>query len=194
MLTPNVGGGLPIWLPKGTIVRETLEQFLRESSASAVLPVVTPHIGSLNLYRTSGHYPYYKGQPVPSDHDGGGRISPEADDCPHHHQVYMVKPRSYRTSPADRGVRYGLPVRAVRRAQRPDRARAFTVMIRTCTFARTSCDELVDVIDLIRGCPHLGFSNFRTRLASGPLEQGEYGGATSSGSRRSVTSRCSRRG
>src|SRR3989338_2928092 len=61
MLTPEVGGGLPLWLPKGTIVRETLEQFLREEQKKrGYQPVVTPHIGNIELYKTSGHYTYYK--------------------------------------------------------------------------------------------------------------------------------------
>ena len=61
LISPKVGSGLPIWLPKGTIIRENLENFLRrEQRKLGYQSVITPHIGNLELYKTSGHYPYYK--------------------------------------------------------------------------------------------------------------------------------------
>ena len=60
-ISPLVGSGLPLWLPKGAVLRETLEGFLRAAQRErGYLPVITPHIGNLDLYRKSGHYPYYK--------------------------------------------------------------------------------------------------------------------------------------
>ena len=101
LLTPKVGSGLPIWLPKGTILRETLERFLREEQRKrGYLPVITPHIGNLELYKTSGHYPYYKdSQFPPISMEGGEQFLLKPMNCPHHHQIYMVKPRSYRDLP-----------------------------------------------------------------------------------------------
>ncbi|HMD13880.1 MAG TPA: threonine--tRNA ligase, partial [Bacteroidota bacterium] len=100
LITPKVGGGLPIWLPKGTILRETLENFLREEQRKrGYLPVVTPHIGNINLYKTSGHYPYYKDSqfsPIKVEEE---EYLLKPMNCPHHHQIYMSKPRSYRDLP-----------------------------------------------------------------------------------------------
>ena len=101
MLTPKVGPGLPIWLPKGTIIRETLIDFMREEQRKRNYQmVVTPHIGNLELYKTSGHYPYYKdSQFPPIKLEDGEEYLLKPMNCPHHHQIYMVKPRSYRDLP-----------------------------------------------------------------------------------------------
>ncbi|MDD8017490.1 MAG: threonine--tRNA ligase [Bacteroidota bacterium] len=101
LLTPKVGAGLPIWLPKGTILRETLEKFLREEQRKrGYLPVITPHIGNLELYKTSGHYPYYKdSQFAPITMESGEQFLLKPMNCPHHHQIYASKPRSYRDLP-----------------------------------------------------------------------------------------------
>ncbi len=101
LLTPKVGSGLPLWLPKGTVLRESLEAFLRaEQRKRGYLPVITPHIANLELYRTSGHYPYYKdSQFPPITLEGGERFLLKPMNCPHHHQIYMSKPRSYRDLP-----------------------------------------------------------------------------------------------
>ena len=101
LLTPKVGSGLPLWMPKGTIVRETLEKFLREEQRKrGYLPVVTPHIANLELYKTSGHYPYYKdSQFAPITMESGEQFLLKPMNCPHHHQIYAAKPRSYRDLP-----------------------------------------------------------------------------------------------
>ncbi len=100
LITPNVGSGLPLWLPKGTIVREQLEKFLREEQRQrGYQPVITPHLANLNLYKTSGHYPYYKDSqfaPIKVE-DEEYLLKPM--NCPHHHQIYMARPRSYRDLP-----------------------------------------------------------------------------------------------
>jgi threonyl-tRNA synthetase len=60
LITPAIGGGLPVWLPKGAIIRRKLEAFIKEELLKrGYVEVITPHIGNLNLYKTSGHYPYY---------------------------------------------------------------------------------------------------------------------------------------
>ena len=100
MISPMIGGGLPVWLPNGTIVRRTLENFLRnEQVKRGYQEVITPHIGNLQLYRTSGHYPYYADSqfaPITVD-DEEYLLKPM--NCPHHHQIYASKPRSYRDLP-----------------------------------------------------------------------------------------------
>ena len=101
LLTPKVGSGLPLWLPKGTVLREALEGVLREEQRKrGYLPVITPHIGNLELYKTSGHYPYYKdSQFAPITMENGEQFLLKPMNCPHHHQIYMSKPRSYRDLP-----------------------------------------------------------------------------------------------
>lgn len=105
MITPTIGGGLPVWLPNGTLVRRTLEAFLRDEQIKrGYQEVITPHIGNLNLYKTSGHYPYYADSQFPPIKftDETGREEEyllKPMNCPHHHQVFDSKPRSYRDLP-----------------------------------------------------------------------------------------------
>ena len=100
MIDRMVGSGLPLWLPKGTTLRRTLEAFLREEQLRrGYEEVITPHIGNLELYRTSGHYPYYKDSqfsPMQVD-DEGYLLKPM--NCPHHHRIYDHEMRSYRDLP-----------------------------------------------------------------------------------------------
>ncbi len=100
MIDKMVGSGLPIWLPKGARLRRTLESFLRdEQFERGYKEVITPHIGSLELYRTSGHYPYYKDSqfdPIQVD-DEEYMLKPM--NCPHHHRIYSNEMRSYRDLP-----------------------------------------------------------------------------------------------
>ncbi|PIQ61278.1 MAG: threonine--tRNA ligase [Bacteroidetes bacterium CG12_big_fil_rev_8_21_14_0_65_60_17] len=101
-----VGPGLPLWLPKGTRIRETLSDFLkREQVKRGYEPVVSPHIARLELFKISGHYPYYKDSQFPAmmedvERDEGYLLKPM--NCPHHTQIYADRPRSYRELP----VRY----------------------------------------------------------------------------------------
>ncbi len=100
LITPTIGGGLPVWLPNGTVLRRTLENFIKgELLRRGYQEVITPHIGNLNLYRTSGHYPYYADSqfaPIKVE-DEEYLLKPM--NCPHHHQIYASKPRSYRDLP-----------------------------------------------------------------------------------------------
>ncbi len=102
LITNSVGSGLPIWLPKGAILRETLENYLRgEQRKRGYDPVITPHIGNINLYKTSGHYPYYKDSQFPPIQleDGKEEYLLKPMNCPHHFMIYASKPRSYRDLP-----------------------------------------------------------------------------------------------
>lgn len=98
----KVGMGLPLWLPKGTILRERLEQFMRRAQIRAGYdPVVTPHIGSKQLYVTSGHYEKYgkdSFQPIHTP-DESEEFLLKPMNCPHHCEIYKVKPRSYKDLP-----------------------------------------------------------------------------------------------
>lgn len=98
----KVGAGLPLWLPKGTMLRERLEQFMRKAQVKAgYQPVVTPHIGSKELYVTSGHYEKYGAdsfQPIRTPSEGE-EFFLKPMNCPHHCEIYKTKPRSYRDLP-----------------------------------------------------------------------------------------------
>lgn len=100
MIDSMVGSGLPMWLPNGTVLRRTLEEFLRnEQKKRGYQEVITPHIGSLELYKTSGHYPYYQDSqynPIQVD-DEEYMLKPM--NCPHHHRIYSSDMRSYRDLP-----------------------------------------------------------------------------------------------
>ncbi len=98
----KVGAGLPIWLPKGTAIRERLERFMRQEQVDrGYLQVITPHIGSKKLYETSGHWDKYgkdSFQPIHTpNEDELFMLKPM--NCPHHCEVYKAKPRSYKDLP-----------------------------------------------------------------------------------------------
>lgn len=181
LLTPKVGGGLPLWLPKGTIVRETLEEFLREEQRKrGYAPVVTPHIGNIELYKTSGHYPYYKDSqfdPIVVE-DEQYLLKPM--NCPHHFQIYAARPRSYRDLPI-RLAEFGTVYRYEQSGELNGliRARSFTVDD-SHIFVRQDQlkDELVSVITLIQLVfKTLGFEDFRTRLSfRDPKNKEKFGG------------------
>ena len=100
LISPEVGSGLPLWLPKGAILRDTLETFLKkEQLKRGYLPVVTPHIGKLDLYKTSGHWYKYQESmfhPIQVE-DEEYMLKPM--NCPHHIQIYKSETRSYRDLP-----------------------------------------------------------------------------------------------
>jgi threonyl-tRNA synthetase len=98
----KVGMGLPLWLPKGTMLRERLENFMRKAQTRAgYQQVVTPHIGNKELYITSGHYEKYGAdsfQPIRTPNEGE-EFFLKPMNCPHHCEIYKTKPRSYRDLP-----------------------------------------------------------------------------------------------
>jgi len=98
----KVGMGLPLWLPKGAVLRDRLENFLKKAQVKAgYLQVVTPHIASKKLYETSGHWAKYgkdSFQPIQTpEEDELFMLKPM--NCPHHCEIYKTKPRSYRDLP-----------------------------------------------------------------------------------------------
>ena len=102
MFSEKVGAGLPIWLPKGTQLRERLQNFLRtEQEKQGYQMVVTPHIGSKALYVTSGHYAKYGAdsfQPIHTPKEGEEFLLKPMN-CPHHCEIFGNRPRSYRELP-----------------------------------------------------------------------------------------------
>jgi len=98
----KVGLGLPLWLPKGTALRERLEKFLRKVQLDqGYEPVITPHIGKKELYITSGHYEKYgkdSFQPITTPQEGEEFLLKPMN-CPHHCEIYKSKPRSYKDLP-----------------------------------------------------------------------------------------------
>jgi len=100
-INPLVGSGLILWHPKGAIVRGLLEGFIKdELRRRGYLPVYAPHIGRIELYKTSGHYPYYKESMfTPIVMEDGEEFLLKPMNCPHHVMVYKAKPRSYRELP-----------------------------------------------------------------------------------------------
>ncbi|MBR5177038.1 MAG: threonine--tRNA ligase [Bacteroidales bacterium] len=98
----RVGMGLPLWLPRGSVMRFELEKFLRrKQNEYGYLPVVTPHIGSKDLYVTSGHYAKYgkdSFQPIHTPQEGEEYMLKPMN-CPHHCEIFRSSPRSYRDLP-----------------------------------------------------------------------------------------------
>ncbi len=98
----RVGQGLPLWLPKGAMLRERLENFLKDvQKRYGYLPVMTPHIGQKDLYVTSGHYAKYgkdSFQPINTPQEGEEFLLKPMN-CPHHCEIYKTKPRSYKDLP-----------------------------------------------------------------------------------------------
>lgn len=101
----KVGAGLPLWLPKGAMLRQRLQDFLQAAQLeSGYLPVITPHIGNINLYKTSGHYEKYGAdsfQSIKTPHEGE-EFFLKPMNCPHHCEIYKTSPKSYKDLP----VRY----------------------------------------------------------------------------------------
>ncbi|GAA4510106.1 MULTISPECIES: threonine--tRNA ligase [Sphingobacterium] len=98
----KVGAGLPLWLPKGTALRQKLQDFLQKAQLKAGYePVITPHIGNKQLYITSGHYEKYGAdsfQPIHTPIEGE-EFFLKPMNCPHHCEIYKTKPRSYKDLP-----------------------------------------------------------------------------------------------
>jgi len=96
----EVGQGLILWMPNGTIIIEELEKLAKETeSAAGYQRVVTPHIAKESLYLTSGHLPYYQESMYPPMELDGTKYYLKAMNCPHHHKIFAAEPRSYKDLP-----------------------------------------------------------------------------------------------
>jgi threonyl-tRNA synthetase len=167
----KVGMGLPLWLPKGTILRERLEQFMRKAQVKAGYdPVVTPHIGGKQLYVTSGHYEKYgkdSFQPIHTP-DEGEEFLLKPMNCPHHCEIYKSKPRSYRDLPI-RLAEFGTVYRYEQSGELHGltRVRGFT-QDDAHIFCRPDQvkSEFIKVIDLVLHVFNsLGFENYTAQVS-----------------------------
>ncbi|MHB1037858.1 MAG: threonine--tRNA ligase [Pirellulales bacterium] len=166
---PLVGSGLILWLPKGAIVRNQLENFLRQELVERGYELVyTPNIGRVELYQISGHFPYYAdSQFAPIEMEEGERYLLKPMNCPHHIMIYKSKPRSYRDLPV-RLAEFGTVYRYEQSGELGGmtRVRGFTQ-----DDAHLFCTP-EQVADEFRGCIEmtrhvlqvLGLDNYRVRL------------------------------
>lgn len=99
-MNDDIGQGLVLWMPNGTIIIEELEKLAKETeNAAGYKRVVTPHIAKENLYLTSGHLPYYADSMYPPMELDGTKYYLKAMNCPHHHKIYDAEPKSYKDLP-----------------------------------------------------------------------------------------------
>lgn len=100
-ISDQVGQGLILWLPKGNIIKEEIEAWAKQTESRwGYQRVTTPNIGKTELYKTSGHLPYYKNDMYPvMKGDKGEEYILKPMNCPHHHQIYAATPKSYKDLP-----------------------------------------------------------------------------------------------
>lgn len=168
-INPLVGSGLVLWLPKGATVRTLLESFVREElQKRGYQGVYTPNLGRVQLYETSGHYPYYSDSMfAPITMEEGEQYILKPMNCPHHIMIYKSRPRSYRELPV-RLAEFGTVYRYEKSGELSGmtRVRGFTQ-----DDAHIFCSQ-AQVADEFRGCLEmtqfvlkaLGLNDYRVRL------------------------------
>ncbi len=179
-ISPLVGKGLPLWKPNGAILRDTLERWLRDAQIeNGYLPVVTPHIGNIKLYETSGHYPYYKdSQYTPIDVDDEQFLLKPMN-CPHHIMIYKSEQHSYRDLPL-RFAEFGTVYRYEQSGELNGltRVRGFTVDDAHLFVAPNQLlEEFKKVVSLIQNIfTSLGLVDFRARVGTRDPKSEKYVG------------------
>jgi threonyl-tRNA synthetase len=167
----KVGQGLPLWLPKGAMLRERLENFLKKVQKEyGYQPVITPHIGQKELYVTSGHYAKYGAdsfQPIHTPQEGEEFLLKPMN-CPHHCEIYKSKPRSYKDLPV-RFAEFGTVYRYEQSGELHGltRVRGFTQDDAHifCTPEQLK-EEFKKVIDIVLYVfKTFGFENFTTQIS-----------------------------
>ena len=137
-LSPEVGAGLPLWLPNGTVMRDELEHLAKEyERAEGYERVSTPHITNEDLYYKSGHLPYYKDDMYDPIQIGNKKYYLKPMNCPHHHHIYLSTPRSYRDLPL-RLAEYG-------QVYRYEDSGALSGIIRTRGFCQNDAHIYCDI-------------------------------------------------
>ena len=168
-ISPMVGSGLVLWLPKGASVRGTLESYLREElTKRGYETVYTPNIGRVELYETSGHFPYYADSQfrlIEMSEEERYLLKPM--NCPHHIMIYKSKPRSYRELPV-RLAEFGTVYRYEQSGELSGmtRVRGFTQDDAHifCT-AEQVAEEFRSCIELTQSVlASVGMHNYRVRL------------------------------
>ncbi|MEM6611436.1 MAG: threonine--tRNA ligase [Cyanobacteria bacterium P01_C01_bin.72] len=181
-----VGSGLPLWTPKGTILRSQLEDYLKgEQTKRGYLPVVTPHLAKVDLFKISGHYPYYKEDMFPlmadeeaAEADRGFVLKPM--NCPFHIQIYQSELRSYKELPI-RLAEFGTVYRYEQSGELGGltRVRGFTVDDSHLFVTPEQLDdEFLKVVELILAVfKSLQLKNFKARLSFRDPESDKYIGS-----------------
>jgi threonyl-tRNA synthetase len=175
IFSDQVGPGLPLWTPKGTVLRSTLEDFLKQEQLKrGYLPVVTPHIGRVDLFKTSGHWQKYKQDMFPMMAEDEAAAAQEQGfalkpmNCPFHIQIYKSELRSYRDLPL-RLAEFGTVYRYEQSGELGGltRVRGFTVDDSHLFVTPEQLDaEFLSVVDLILSVFNsLQLKNFRARLS-----------------------------
>ncbi|MGM3308817.1 threonine--tRNA ligase [Anabaena sp. WFMT] len=170
-----VGPGLPLWTPKGTLLRTTLEDFLKkEQLKRGYLPVVTPHIARVDLFKTSGHWQKYKEDmfPLMTEDEEAAKLEQgfvlKPMNCPFHIQIYKSELRSYRELPM-RLAEFGTVYRYEQSGELGGltRVRGFTVDDSHLFVTPEQLDsEFLNVVDLILSVfGSLQLKNFKARLS-----------------------------
>ncbi len=177
MFSQQVGPGLALWLPKGAVLRDVLERFLREAQLErGYLPVVTPHIGKIDLYKTSGHWYTYRDsifppvEEIPNDdpeHPEGEIYVLKPMNCPHHIEIYKNELRSYRDLPL-RLAEFGTVYRYEQSGELTGllRVRSFTVDDSHLFVTPEQLhEEFVKVVELVLYVFRtMGFDDFQARI------------------------------
>jgi threonyl-tRNA synthetase len=167
----KVGQGLPLWLPKGVLLRERLENFLKKAQRKAGYEqVISPHIGHKQLYVTSGHYEKYgkdSFQPIKTPHEDEEFLLKPMN-CPHHCEIYKSRPHSYKELPI-RYAEFGTVYRYEQSGELHGltRVRGFT-QDDAHIFCRPDQvkDEFMKVIDLVMHVfTSLGFDNYTAQIS-----------------------------
>ncbi|AEV15383.1 Threonyl-tRNA synthetase [Thermus sp. CCB_US3_UF1] len=184
LIDPMVGKGLVLWLPKGNTIREELIAFMREEQLRRGYQLVTtPHIGGLELYKTSGHYPYYAESQFPpmrlEDREGSEEYLLKPMNCPHHIRIYAHKKRSYRELPL-RIAEFGTVYRYEKAGELLGltRVRGFTQddAHLFCTPEQVK-EEFLGVLDLVlKVFATLGLKGFRARIGVRDPQSSKYVG------------------
>ncbi len=178
VIDEEVGKGLPLWLPNGTVIRDELEKLAKEYEfLDGYQRVSTPHITRENLYHTSGHLPFYKDSMFPPMEVDGEKMFLKPMNCPHHHLIYRAQPRSYRDLPL-RLAEYGT---CYRYEQSGELAGLLRVRGLTMNDAHIYCtreqvkQEFIRVMQLhTRYYKLFGLRNFWMRLSLSETGTGKY--------------------
>ncbi|MFN8220730.1 MAG: threonine--tRNA ligase [Fimbriimonadales bacterium] len=181
MFSPRVGTGLPLWLPKGAILRDILIDFMKkEQLARGYEPVVTPHIGNIKLYEKSGHIITYRDKMFPfmEDEEKETYILKPMN-CPFHIEIYASQMRSYRDLPI-RYAEFGT-------VHRYEQSGEVTGILRARGFTQDDAhlfvtpeqlqDEFIGVVDLMKAVlDKLGLTDFRVRVGTKDPSSDKYVG------------------
>ena len=185
-LSPLVGQGLVLWMPKGAIIRTELQNLMyAELMKRDYQPVYTPHIGSVELYKKSGHFPYYKDSQYPTLKGEAKEGEPVEEyllrpmNCPHHIQIYAAEQRSYRELPV-RLAEFGTVYRYEQsgelngmlrvRGLTQDDAHIFCMDEQVESEIRS----MVDLVLHVLGC--LGLKEYRVQVSLRDPQGGKYVG------------------